>query len=294
MKLPEMYALETVAKSVKKSLDEVLEICVTLRLNVIKSDEKIFLHRDSLPAFFQHVGKDVVRRSYDLSRSSIITNTAPWARTLESMYREETSCPASLSPQQGEFLRSVLINLNPKRCLEIGCFIGVSTLWISSALEACNDGGMLHSVDFFGDKMPFGNLSYIYHPDSLGYIQTKLDEAGLRQRVQHHVGHSHAIGKRYHELIGDELDFLFIDGDHTYEGCLLDYLLYEPHLKVGGYLVLHDIYPDKCGCQGPRRLIDEVLLSSPSYRLLELHTQPKDYGMALIQKIGKSPKVTFG
>jgi predicted O-methyltransferase YrrM len=36
------------------------------------------------------------------------------------------------------------------------------------------------------------------------------------------------------------LDFLFIDGDHRYEGVLRDFNEWTPLLKVGGILAMHD------------------------------------------------------
>lgn len=38
-----------------------------------------------------------------------------------------------------------------------------------------------------------------------------------------------------------KIDFLFIDGDHSYEGVKQDFLDYEPFVKKGGIVVLHDI-----------------------------------------------------
>jgi len=42
-------------------------------------------------------------------------------------------------------------------------------------------------------------------------------------------------------LGGKEIDFLFIDGDHTYEGVKQDYEMYSPLVKKGGYIAFHDI-----------------------------------------------------
>ena len=38
-----------------------------------------------------------------------------------------------------------------------------------------------------------------------------------------------------------ELDFLFIDGDHTYEGVKKDYEDYKKYVKDGGWIGFHDI-----------------------------------------------------
>ena len=37
-------------------------------------------------------------------------------------------------------------------------------------------------------------------------------------------------------------DFLFIDGDHSYEGCLKDINTWFPSLSPGGIIVFHDAY----------------------------------------------------
>lgn len=36
-------------------------------------------------------------------------------------------------------------------------------------------------------------------------------------------------------------DFLFIDGDHTYEGVKMDWEIYSPFVKPGGWIGFHDI-----------------------------------------------------
>lgn len=42
-------------------------------------------------------------------------------------------------------------------------------------------------------------------------------------------------------LITNQLDLLFIDGDHTYAGAKLDFLLYKGFVAHGGLIVFHDI-----------------------------------------------------
>jgi predicted O-methyltransferase YrrM len=39
------------------------------------------------------------------------------------------------------------------------------------------------------------------------------------------------------------LDFLFIDGDHTYEGVKQDFEMYTPLVRKGGLVAMHDIVP---------------------------------------------------
>jgi cephalosporin hydroxylase len=44
-------------------------------------------------------------------------------------------------------------------------------------------------------------------------------------------------------LGGEKVDFLFIDGDHTYEGVKSDFEMYSPLVRNGGIVAFHDIVP---------------------------------------------------
>ncbi len=44
-------------------------------------------------------------------------------------------------------------------------------------------------------------------------------------------------------LGGRKLDFLFIDGDHKYEGVKRDFEMYSPLVRQGGMIAFHDIVP---------------------------------------------------
>jgi cephalosporin hydroxylase len=45
-------------------------------------------------------------------------------------------------------------------------------------------------------------------------------------------------------LSGQQFDFLFIDGDHEYDGVLEDLLQWYPLVRPGGLIAFHDIVPD--------------------------------------------------
>ena len=45
-------------------------------------------------------------------------------------------------------------------------------------------------------------------------------------------------------LGGEKIDFLFIDGDHSYEGVKADFEMYSTLVKSGGIVAFHDIVPD--------------------------------------------------
>jgi cephalosporin hydroxylase len=47
------------------------------------------------------------------------------------------------------------------------------------------------------------------------------------------------------------VDFLFIDGNHTYEGVKRDFELYSPFVRRGGVIAFHDIavHPPEAHCE---------------------------------------------
>ena len=67
------------------------------------------------------------------------------------------------------------------------------------------------------------------------------------------------VGKNVNLIVGDsqhtkypdirDYDVLFIDGDHTYEGCRADILNWYPKLLKNGHVVFHDSYLGKHGVQ---------------------------------------------
>lgn len=51
-------------------------------------------------------------------------------------------------------------------------------------------------------------------------------------------------------LGGHKLDFLFIDGDHTYECVKKGFEMYSPLVRKGGLIAFHDIVPGPLECVG--------------------------------------------
>jgi predicted O-methyltransferase YrrM len=63
-------------------------------------------------------------------------------------------------------------------------------------------------------------------------------------------------------LKGSEGDFLFIDGDHTYQGVKQDFQMYSPLVKKGGIVAFHDIVKQyACKNEKTTRTLSEPLSS---------------------------------
>jgi predicted O-methyltransferase YrrM len=73
------------------------------------------------------------------------------------------------------------------------------------------------------------------------------------------------------EVLGSrEVDVLFIDGDHTYEGVKMDFEMYAPLVRQGGLIVFHDIaeHADR-SCQ-VRRFWSEISASRAAREFVAL------------------------
>ena len=147
------------------------------------------------------------------------------------------ACRLGLVQRQKEIraVLSLVARRAPRRVLEIGTAHGGSFyLWTRAAAS----DALLISVD-----LP------PWEPDDPGEARKThlLRSCGrTAQRVHLIRGDSHSgeVRDRVRSLLGaDTIDFLFIDGDHSYEGVKQDWLDYAPLVGSGGLIALHDVHP---------------------------------------------------
>lgn len=73
------------------------------------------------------------------------------------------------------------------------------------------------------------------------------------------------------KTLTNEIDVLFIDGDHSYQAVINDFMLYEGLVKSGGYIVFDD-YRDE-GCPGTKIAVDEIV-EAVKERYINIGTLP--------------------
>lgn len=90
----------------------------------------------------------------------------------------------------------------------------------------------------------------------------------------------------YERMLPEEsyFNFIFTDGDHSYEVVRRGFLAYFPRLNVGDVILLHDTNPKYRGSTMPRRLINEMLVKTSHASAEEIKTQP-NFGMAIVRKL---------
>ena len=122
---------------------------------------------------------------------------------------------------------------------EIGVKKGNTTRYL---LRACPDL-VLYAVDLWAPQPNKENDLTIERYNSWDhdkiYQQFKANIRRFRSRVFILRGFSTEVC----DLVQDEsLDFVFIDGDHAYPGCLADLVFWSVKVKIGGLIAGHDIH----------------------------------------------------
>lgn len=212
-----------------------------------------------------------------------------WLRTLRELYETPGAFPASISPEGGMLLFALVRNIRPRTVIEVGSFLGVSTIWIAAALASNQEdapGAVVHTVDDFSPMKKGPWRPQGVEQDREPLVADAVRRAGLEAHVRLHRGISWDVIPGLDLSAGVQLALL--DGDHTQAGVSRDLAAIEPRLCTGGFLILHDTNPDQCGgCMGPRLLVERInSIAQGLYETCELPLAPLNYGMALARRVG--------
>jgi cephalosporin hydroxylase len=149
-------------------------------------------------------------------------------------------------PEELQQLVDFVANLKPVNILEIGAESGATFfLWCQLA------SGMKISVDW-----PCGASGSWKYVDHLALQERTNTMMSWGEGIAIITGNSHSkeVRERVYSVLQDEgLDFLFIDGDHSYEGVRADFKNYAELVRPGGFVAFHDIkdtpYHRRMGCE---------------------------------------------
>jgi hypothetical protein len=132
--------------------------------------------------------------------------------------------------------------------VEIGAWCGKSTVYLGAAAE--ETGAVLFSVDHHHGSEE-NQAGWEHHDpdvvdpttgriDTLGFWRQAVDRARLGSSVVGMVGDSPRIATRW----STPLDLCFIDGGHGEQPAWADFTGWAPLVTVGGWLAIHDVFPD--------------------------------------------------
>lgn len=80
-----------------------------------------------------------------------------------------------------------------------------------------------------------------FNPKILLGVDNDLHAYDSKEKVLAADSHSDDTFVEVEKIVGgDRVDFLFLDGDHTYEGVKKDFLMYKALVRKGGIIAFHD------------------------------------------------------
>jgi predicted O-methyltransferase YrrM len=132
-----------------------------------------------------------------------------------------------------------------RRAVEIGVYEGGSALVLVDALPADAE---LHLIEPFGKGMDW------WEPADERAVKALLRRAARRRggpRVCWHVTTSEVAAGDWDE----EVDLVFIDGDHSEAACRLDWELWHRFVEPGGVVAFHDA---RGGDPGPTAVVERL------------------------------------
>ncbi len=158
-------------------------------------------------------------------------------RPKEMLAETEKYCDGFLHPfQVPEELARLLEDvkkLRPQTVLEIGTHRG-GTLYLWARLA--RPDATLVSIDLPGGKFGGG-----YSPFRSPIYRRFAQEGQKIHLIRANSHDASTLAEVSGLLSGRPVDFLFIDGDHTYAGVKKDWEMYSPLVRPGGLIVFHDV-----------------------------------------------------
>jgi predicted O-methyltransferase YrrM len=145
-----------------------------------------------------------------------------------------------------------------ERVVEIGVYEGSSAVVLCRAMVPSAE---LHLIDPFVDES-----GAALPPNwSAAPAATRMSVWRVSRhngpKTRWHIARSQDVGRHWN---GGEVDFVFIDGDHSAQACREDWDVWNPHIRPGGAVAFHDArldQPNGTGSPGPTAVVDEVFRS---------------------------------
>jgi predicted O-methyltransferase YrrM len=116
-----------------------------------------------------------------------------------------------------------------RQALEIGTYQGVSAARIAGVLAT---DGVLYCVD------PWPQTEGRENNPCYSICQRHLRRSSVRNHIRILRGYSREMASQ----MPDQLDFAFIDGDHSWEGIKTDWAIVSEKIIPGGVVSLHDSF----------------------------------------------------
>ena len=188
--------------------------------------------------------------------------------------------PAQVRDEITALLR-LLSALRPAMVLEIGT-AGGGSLYLFS--KVASPDAVIISID-----LPNGPFGGGYPPWKIPFYKSFVHGTQVIHLVRDDSHLSSTLTRIRSILGGELLDFLYIDGDHAYEGVKKDFEMYSPLVREGGMVAFHDIACTGSYFVGVHRFWTELKQRFPTLEIISSPDKNR-LGIGIVQ-IGASAPV---
>ncbi len=134
-------------------------------------------------------------------------------------------------PRYGRFVYALARHYRPEHIVEVGTFAGGTAVGFATAINE-NGHGKLYCVD--QDSYSNGTFPAV--------VKRNLARIGFSEsKLQLCCGDSKEWLPKLTATLKEQVDIVLIDGDHTYEGAMIDLKNAVPLVKPGGFILVHDV-----------------------------------------------------
>ena len=219
--------------------------------------------------FASEIAVEIEKRVYNCKTINNFIDTA-----YSFSYKTYGITPIQIRNEIGPLLE-ILYKLKPENILEIGTANG-GTLFL--LCQVSSPHATILSVDL--PDGPYGGDLYPRWKESFYNTFAKEKQKLSLIRKDSHDPKTLDTVKELFD--GNKIDFLLIDGDHSYEGVKKDFEIYSRFVKEGGIIAFHDITPgSKKSVGGVPEFWEQI---KSKYLSIEIVDNPEreGYGIGLI------------
>lgn len=151
------------------------------------------------------------------------------------------------SAEKVDLIMDLIYLTQPELCVEIGTLTGSTALPILNALRYAQSGNLV-AIDAWSNAVAIQNMA----PDdpnrpwwstiNMTWAYQTFEQELETRSLFAFCNILRTTSENAVFFVGDNIDFLHLDGDYSEKGSLRDVELYLPKVKPGGYILLSNVF----------------------------------------------------
>ena len=121
--------------------------------------------------------------------------------------------------------------------VEIGTYLGGSAKILAEGSKKVYCIDVFEDIDLIKNKEAKKECKDIWKDKGFTYKDIKAKLELVYENIEVIKGESEQVAKEWKK---EQIDLIFIDGDHTYEGVKTDFESWFPHLRKGAIILFHN------------------------------------------------------